>query len=82
MKKTIVTVFTIIIVLVVMGILVNIVTGGSFFRTIGTAVAEPINNAWKSVSGSDKNLIDVDTILDQAHINEGANSMDSVFGNN
>lgn len=82
MKKTIVTVFTIIIVLIVMGVLVNVVTGGSFFRTIGLAVAGPINNAWYAVAGQNADpLIDVEKILSDAGIQDGQRQdMDSVFG--
>ena len=51
MKKTIVTVFSIIIVLVVMGIITNIVTSGAFFKSVISAVAKPINTAWQKVTG-------------------------------
>lgn len=76
MKKTILTVFGIIIVLVIALIAVNIATNGSVWKTIGNAVAEPINKAWKSISSSDSNLIEVDTIIDQSGINtDGSNSI-------
>lgn len=80
MKKTIITVFAIIAVLVVAGILVNVVTGGSFWRTVGNAVAGPINNAWHAVAGDSANdLISVDEILNGAGIQD-KNNIDSVFG--
>lgn len=76
MKKTILTVFGIIIVLVIALIAVNIATNGSVWKTIGGAVAAPINKAWQSVSGSDSNLIEIDTIIDQSGINtDGSNSI-------
>lgn len=65
MKKTIVTVFSIIIVLVVMGIITNVVTSGAFFRTIIGAVAKPINTAWQKVTGdSTAELIPADAYKD------------------
>lgn len=80
MKKTIISVFAVIAVLVVAGILVNVVTGGSFWRTVGGAVAGPINNAWHAVAGEEaEDLIDVETILDNAGV-EDKNNMDNVFG--
>ena len=82
MKKTIITVFSVIAILVVAGILVNVVTGGSFWRTVGSAVAGPINNAWHAVAGGSANdLIDVDSILNGAGVQD-KNNMDSVFGTN
>ena len=75
MKKTILTVFGIIIVLVIALIAVNIATNGSVWRTVGNAVAEPINNAWKSISSSNSNLIEVNTIIDNSGISDEANSL-------
>lgn len=79
MKKTIITVFSVIAILVVAGILVNVVTGGSFWRTVGNAVAGPINKGWHAIAGKEaKNLIDVNEILDGAGIQD-KNNIDSVF---
>ena len=77
MKKTIVTVFSIIIVLVVMGIITNIVTSGKFFDSIIEAVAGPINTAWQSVTG-DQNayLIDVE---DMTGLTEDENDLGNAF---
>ena len=81
MKKTIITVFSVIAVLIIAGILVNIATGGSFWHTVGAAVAEPINKGWHAVAGKSANdLIDVGKILDDAGVQEGKkNDIDSVF---
>ena len=82
MKKTIITVFSVIAILVVAGILVNVVTGGSFWSTVGNAVAGPINKGWHAIAGKDaKDLIEVDNILKGAGI-ENKNNIDSVFGGN
>ena len=79
MKKTIVTVFAVIIVLVVMGIVTNIVTNGAFFYNITNAVAEPINDAWKGVTGGTTNLINPDDILSGAGIENGEGQDLSIF---
>ena len=82
MKKTILTVFGIIIVLVIALIAVNIATNGSVWQTVGNAVATPINDAWKSISGSDANLIEVNNIIEQSHINtDGSNNVSDLIGN-
>lgn len=79
MKKTIITVFSVIAILVVAGILVNVVTGGSFWSTVGNAVAGPINKGWHAIAGKDaKDLIEVDNILKGAGIQD-KNNIDSVF---
>ena len=79
MKKTMITVFSVIAILVVAGILVNVVTGGSFWNTVGTAVAGPINKGWHAIAGKDaKDLIDVNKILGDAGIQD-KNNIDSVF---
>jgi hypothetical protein len=77
MKKTILTVFGIIIVLVIALIAVNIATNGSVWNTVLKAVASPINNAWHSITGdTSSDLIDVDSILDSSGINqEGSNNI-------
>lgn len=81
MKKTIVTVFAVIIVLVVMGIVTNIVTNGAFFYNIANAVSEPINDAWKGVTGGDTNLINPEDILSGAGIENGEGQDLSIFDN-
>lgn len=81
MKKTIVTVFSIIIVLVVCGIIANLATGGAVWKTILTAVAGPINKGWRAIGGKDADpLIDVEAIWAGSGLDDGKHSVDSVFG--
>lgn len=71
MKKTIVTVFGVILVLIVMGFLVNIVTGGDFVRSIVNAVAEPINGAWRSITGdANAQLINAEAIVSDSGVDD------------
>jgi len=59
MKKTIITVFGVIITLVLAIMVFNILTGGGLVASIATAVSDPINKAWKKIAGNGSNdLID------------------------
>jgi hypothetical protein len=78
MKKTIIEVFLVIAILIVAGIAVSIITGGGVWDSVLNAIAEPINNAWHSVTGSSSNLIDASNILNSAGVND-ENDLGSVF---
>ena len=79
MKKGIITVFGIIIVLILAGIVFNVVTDGSLLSSIVTGVAAPINSAWKSISGSDTDLIKTDEIESSFNDQEDK-GMQDLFG--
>lgn len=77
MKKTIITVFLIIAVLVIALIAFNVATSGSVWRTIGGAIADPVNRAWHAVAGDKAaNLINVEQILKDGGIQD-KNNLDS-----
>lgn len=79
MKKTIITVFLIIAVLVIALIAFNIATNGGVWRTVGNAVAAPINKGWQTITGdSSSYLIDVNKIMDDAEISDGRQSLDGL----
>ena len=81
MKKTIITVFLIIAVLIIALMAFNVATNGKVWKTIGNAVAKPINTAWKGVTDSDDNLIEVNSILDDSINTNGTQSIGGLTTN-
>lgn len=74
MKKTIITVFLVIAVLVIALIAFNVATSGSVWRSIGGAIADPVNRAWHAIAGQNsQDLIKVDEVLDGAGIQDKNN---------
>ena len=78
MKKTIITVFGVIITLVLAIMIFNILTGGGLVKSVATAVAGPINTAWTKIAGSNAAPLINTTILedDDAYTNGGMSAGD------
>jgi len=78
MKKTIITVFGVIITLVLAIMVFNILTGGGLVKSVAQAVADPINKAWHKVAGSNaSNLINTAILnKDESYTNGGMSAGD------
>ena len=83
MKKTIITVFGVIITLVLAIMVFNLLTGGGLVQSVAAAVADPINKAWQKISGNNSaELINTNVVNSNNSYETGGMGAGDLLGSN